>query len=115
VGRLGGSGNNGGNRDGSRSRSTLALIVGRADTATVGDELRNVWAKTSFSSGGVREGGGLFLSLDRICLDQDAAVAAAAAAVAAKAGGRGVAWAKAACRSGQLDSRNLGNEVPARV
>lgn len=112
MGRLGGSGNNGGNRDGSRSRSTLALIVGRADTATVGDELRNVWAKTSFSSGGVREGG-LFLSLDRICLDQDAAVAAAA--VAAKAGGRGVAWAKAACRSGQLDSRNLGNEVPARV
>jgi hypothetical protein len=59
VGRLGGSGNNGGNRDGSRSRSTLALIVGRADTATVGDELRNVWAKTSFSSGGVREGGAL--------------------------------------------------------
>jgi hypothetical protein len=84
VGRLGGSGNNGGNRDGSRSRSTLALIVGRADTATVGDELRNVWAKTSFSFDGVREGG-LLLSLDRICSDQDAVVVVAAAAAAARA------------------------------
>ena len=43
---LGGSDNGGGNRDSSRSRTSLALALGRADTATVGDELRNVWPKT---------------------------------------------------------------------
>lgn len=47
---LGGCGNGGGgSRDSSRSRSTLVSILGRAvDTATVGDELTNVWARIVF-------------------------------------------------------------------